>query len=68
MYIALFGIHWFFLLKTIAKFQNSIFQPLQMPPPAQYRPGRMPPSPPPLLAATGLATPMVIDNGIGVYF
>ena len=28
-----------------AKFYNSIFSPLQMPTPAQCRPGRMPPSP-----------------------
>jgi len=31
-----------------AKFQNSIFLPLQIPPPAQRRPGLMPPFPPPL--------------------
>jgi len=36
-----------------AKFQNSIFFPLQMPPPAQCRPGRMPLFVPPLSAATG---------------
>jgi len=32
-------------LPETAKYQNSIFSPLRMPPPAQCRPGRMPPSP-----------------------
>jgi len=37
-----------------ASFHNSIFSPLQMPPPAQCRPGTCSPSLPPLHAATAL--------------